>query len=135
MYTPEKVYHISLYNDHYVMYSILTESYDQELLNTPSYMFLPSLVCKVLLEQSKCSKYLTGFLRHYIQGFTHYNMLLCNKEMLRASPKMRIPYSRNWPIERSLVVICGMCNTCSRHILKALLLTLCFRITAPSPSI
>jgi len=65
VYTPEKVYHISLYNDHYVMYSILTESYDQELLNKPSYMVLLSLVLKVLPEQSKCSKHLTGFLRHY----------------------------------------------------------------------
>ena len=72
MYTPEEVYHISLYNDYYVKYSILTESYDQELLNKPSYMFLPSLGHKILPEQSKCSKHLTGFLRHcmFIMSFT-----------------------------------------------------------------
>jgi hypothetical protein len=64
VYTPEKVYDISLYNHYDVMYSILPESYDQELLNKPSYMFLPSLVPKILLEQSKSSKHLTGFLRH-----------------------------------------------------------------------
>jgi hypothetical protein len=64
MYTPEKVYHISLYNNNYIMYSILTECHNQGLLNKPSYMFLPFLVLEVLLEQSKCSKHLTGFLRH-----------------------------------------------------------------------
>jgi hypothetical protein len=64
VYTPENVYHISLYNVHYVMYSILTESYDQGLLNKPRYIFLPSLVLEVVLKQSKCSKHLTGFLRH-----------------------------------------------------------------------
>ena len=64
MYTPENVYHISLYNDNYVMYSILTESHDQGLLNKPSYMFLPSLVLEILPEHSKHSKHLTGFLRH-----------------------------------------------------------------------
>ena len=46
------------------MYGILTESYDQGLLNKPSYTFLFSLVSEVLPEQSKCSKHLTSFLRH-----------------------------------------------------------------------
>jgi hypothetical protein len=46
------------------MYSILTESHDQGLLNKPSYMFLPSLVLEILPEYSKRSKHLTGFLRH-----------------------------------------------------------------------
>ena len=66
MYTLEKVYHISLCNDNYVMYSILTESHDQGLLNKPSYMFLPSLVLEILPEHEKHSKHLTGFLRHCI---------------------------------------------------------------------
>jgi hypothetical protein len=60
-------------------------------------------------------------------------VLLFDKEMLRASPEMCIPYSKNWPIERSLVVICGMCNTCSRCVLMVLPFTLCFKSTAPSP--
>ena len=47
------------------MYSILTESYNQGLLNKPSYMFFPSLVLEISPEQSKYSKYLTSFVRHY----------------------------------------------------------------------
>ena len=64
MYTPEKVYHISSYNYDYVMYSILTESYDQGLLNKPSYMPSPFLVLEISLNQSKCTKHLISFLRH-----------------------------------------------------------------------
>jgi len=37
-------------------------------------MFLPSLVLEVLLEQSKSSKHLTSFLRHYIGGLKIHQM-------------------------------------------------------------
>jgi len=57
---------------YYRLHDILTESYDQGCLNKPSYMFLPSLALEVLPEQSKCSKHLTGFLRHCIWPLQHH---------------------------------------------------------------
>ena len=54
------------------MYSILTESHDQGLLNKPSYRFLSSLVLEIFPEHSKSSKHLTGFLRHCITCAADY---------------------------------------------------------------
>ena len=93
MYTLGRMLHSALYSYAYIIYSILSQSWDKGLSNKPSYIFSTLLGPEICIKQSKCSKHLKGFLRHYRGNCTLFEAVLypyCGKHLVGKSDDLRL---------------------------------------------